>query len=352
MSTRPALILDVHWRKIDELFAEDDLELLKQLFDVVWAQDAPIPAAVLEEALPRASVLVSASPHVDANTLAQAPRLHTVVEVSGAFPDSIDYPLCEQRGVQVLSCAPGFRESVAEMALAMTLAGARGLVKEHEGFRNGSERWLNDNADTDFTVFNTTVGFIGFGSIARATRDVLRPFNVSVKAYDPWMDAGTAAAEGIELVDFETLMSSCRVVYVTAAPTRSNYQMVDRKAISLLAQASLLVVISRAHLIDFEAAVDAAAAGRIRLAIDVFPDEPLDASHRLRTLPNVILSPHRAAAVHGGRQLIGKMLLSDLQNQLQGIADRQLQIARLQHVEELSSVDDAHKVAAIAGERD
>ena len=352
MSSRPTLSLDVHWRKIDELFSADDLGLLEHLFEVVWAKDEPIPKAVLEEALPRASVLVAASPHVDANTLAQAPGLHTVIEVSGAFPDTIDYALCEQRGVQVLSCAPGFRESVAEMALAMTLAGARGLVKEHENFRDGSEHWLNDNTETDFTVFNATVGFIGYGSIARATRDVLRPFNVKVKAFDPWLDASAAEREGIELVDFETLMSSCRVVYVTAAPTRSNHQMVDRQAIARMARASLLVVISRAHLIDFEAVVDAAAAGRIRLAIDVFPDEPLDASHRLRALPDVILSPHRAAAVGGGRQLIGKMLVSDLQNKLQGKAERQLQIAQLQHVEELSSVDDAHKVAVIARERD
>ncbi|MGQ7847567.1 NAD(P)-dependent oxidoreductase [Granulosicoccus sp. 3-233] len=351
MPSRPTLILDVHWRKIDELFSAEDLNLLKQHFELIWAQDEPIPSAVLDEALPRADVLVAASPQVDADTLARATRLHTVVEVSGAFPDTIDYALCAQRGVQVLSCAPGFRESVAEMALAMTLAAARGLVTEHEHFRTGTEHWLNDNTETDFTVFNATVGFIGYGSIARATHDVLRPFNVTVKAFDPWLDQATAQRDGIELVDLETLMSSCRVVYVTAAPTRSNHRMVDRQAIASMARGSLFVVISRAHLIDFDAVVDAAAEGRIKLAIDVFPEEPLAISHPLRTLPEVILSPHRAAAVEGGRQLIGRMLVSDLLNKLQGKPDRQLQIAQLQHVEERSSVDDAHKVAEIARER-
>lgn len=351
MPSRPSLILDAHWRQIDELFAADDLTRLKELFDVVWAQDAPIPPSVLDDALPQASVLIAASPRVDGTTLDRAPELHTVIEVSGAFPDTIDYAVCEQRGIQVLSCAPGFKESVAEMALAMTLAGARGLVQEHERFRDGSEHWLSDNVDTDFTVFNSTIGFIGYGSIARATHEVLGPFNVTVKAFDPWLDVTTAEQQGIELVDLETLLSSCRVVYVTAAPTRSNHQMLNRHALSLMVPNSLLVVISRAHLVDFEAVVDAVANGHIRLAIDVFPDEPLGISHRLRTLPGAILSPHRAAAVSGGRQLIGKMILHDLENRLQGRADRQLQIARLQHVEELASVGDAHKVAVIAADR-
>lgn len=351
MSSRPTLILDAHWRQIDELFSADDLNRLHELYEVIWARDEPIPASVLEEALPQATVLIAATPRVDVHTLAQAPKLHTVIEVSGAFPDTIDYRLCEQRGVQVLSCAPGFRESVAEMALAMTLAGARGLVQEHENFRQGAEHWLSDNVDTDFSVFNCTAGFIGYGSIARATHEVLRPFNVSTRVFDPWLDAETAQQENIERVDFETLLRSCRVIYVTAAPTSANHHMVGKEALSLMNPGTLLVVISRAHLVDFEAVVDAAASGHIRLAIDVFPEEPLNASHRLRKLPGVILSPHRAAAVKGGRQLIGRMIVHDLHNREHDLAERQLQIARLQHVEALASVNDAHKVAAMAAER-
>ncbi|ASJ70959.1 NAD(P)-dependent oxidoreductase [Granulosicoccus antarcticus] len=352
MHTRPTLILDAHWRQISELFSPQELESLHQLFEVVWGKDTPIPAEILEEAWPRASVLIAASPRVDASSLARAPQLHTIIEVSGAFPDTVDYQACGERGVEVLSCAPGFQESVAEMALAMTLAGARGLINEHENFRTGTERWLNDNTDTDFTLFNSTVGFVGFGSIARATRKVMQPFNVNVMAHDPWLDKSIATTEAVELVEFDELLQRCRVVFITAAPTQSNYQMLDARAIALMQQASLLVVISRAHLIDFEAVVDAVASGHIRLAIDVFPDEPLANTHRLRALRNVILSPHRAAAVAGGRQLIGRMIINDLQNTLNNNPARQLQVAQLKHVAELASVGDAHKVALIAGERD
>lgn len=352
MHARPILILDAHWRQLNELFSKQDLDRLHQIFEVIWGKDEPIPATVFDETWPHASVLIAASPRISATMLDLAPQLHTIIEVSGAFPDTVDYLACEERGVQVLSCSPGFRESVAEMALAMALSGARGLINEHENFRSGAERWLNDNTDTDFTLFNSTVGFVGYGSIARATRDVLQPFSVNVMAYDPWLDDSVAKTEGVELVELDALLQNCRVVFVMATPTLSNYQLLNRRAVSLMQKASLLVVISRAHLIDFDAVVDAAANGHIRLAIDVFPEEPLDRSHRLRGLHNVILSPHRAAAVAGGRQLIGRMIVEDLQNVLNDNPARRLQVAQLKHITEIASVGDAHKVALIAGERD
>ena len=98
---------------MDELFSPADLSRLHERFDVVWGQDAPIPGEVLADALPRADALIAATPRIDADTLAHAPRLRAIVEVSGAFPDTVDYAACFDCGVEVLSCAPGFRQGSA-----------------------------------------------------------------------------------------------------------------------------------------------------------------------------------------------------------------------------------------------
>ena len=50
--TKPTAILDAHWRGVDELFRPADLAALHDLCKVVWGRDAPIPEALLEEALP------------------------------------------------------------------------------------------------------------------------------------------------------------------------------------------------------------------------------------------------------------------------------------------------------------
>lgn len=346
--TRPVVVLDAFWRTLDELFSATDQQRLQDRAEVIWGQDAPIPQDVLDRALPMAEVLISASPQVSADTLATAPNLKAVIEVSGAFPDTIDYAACAARGVQVLSCAPGFRQSVAEMGLAMALSGARGLVTEHEAFRSCQEGWLQDAPERDFSLFGADVGFLGFGQIARELTRLMAPFAPVVRAYDPWL----SAAQGAQLAPLETMFEHSRCLFVTAAPTATNKGMVSGDLLRRLPDQALLVVLSRAHLVDFDALLAELRSGRIRAAIDVFPTEPLPADHPIRSLPNVILSPHRAAAVKGGRQLIGEMILSDLDALFEGRAERQLSIARLDTVAELAGTGDADKVANMAAERE
>lgn len=344
------VILDPHWRTMDELFSPSAQAQLAK-FDIIWGKDAPIPEEVLQENLPKTDVLVAASPMVTDKTLALAPKLKAVIEVSGAFPDTIDYAACAAAGVEVLSCSPGFRSSVAEMGLAMTLAATRGLVREHEAFRTGKERWLQDCVQTDFTLFGAPVGFVGFGQIAQEMARLLAPFGVEILVYDPWLPDHVAKDFDVRNTDLKSLAATSKVLYVTAVPTAENEGLISADFLAAMADHSVLVILSRAHLVDFEAVVAQAKTGRLTVATDVFPTEPLAADHVLRTLPNVLLSPHRAAAVSGGRHLIGDLLLQDLRAIELGDPRRQLTVASLANIGTLAGVGDAISVANMANDR-
>ncbi len=331
---KPVLILDNHFRKRDELFREDTYAALMQLCDVHGGQDSPMPRAAITDLLPSAEFYVASRPELTAEEISLALNLKATIEVSGAFRDGLDYGACFGRGIEVLSCSPGFRNAVAEMALAMMLAGGRGLVAEHEAFRSGNERWLDDREYTDFTLYGQSIGFIGFGEISRETHRLIAPFGARIFAYDPYL---TEAGPGVELVDLETLVTTCRVVVVAAVPSESTRGLLSRDLIAKLQDGALVVVISRAWCADFPALVEAAQAGRIQVATDVFPDEPLDPSDPLRQSSNIILSPHRAAAVPGGRQLIGEMILHDVKAIIDGSPERQLKRADPEMVKGLVS---------------
>ncbi len=349
--TKPVLILDPDWRKMDELFSPEVKAALFDLYDVVWGRDDKIPNDVLEAALPTARVLISATPHVDAATLDRAPNLRAIIEVSGAFPDTIDYAACFDKGIEVLSCAPGFRQAVAEMGLAMALASARGLVTEHEAFRRGEENWLADVPERDFTLFGAKVGFIGFGQIAQELTRLLAPFRPEITAYDPWLPEAVAADYGISLVSLDEVLATSQCLYVAAVPTSENYHLLNAERLTQLPDGALLIVLSRAHLVDFDALNDVLAKGRIRACIDVFPHEPVAPQAAIRQQRGAILSPHRAAAVDRGRQLIGDLILADLSSMDRGEEDRQLSRASAATIELLAGVGDADKVAELAGSR-
>ena len=344
------IILDPHWRTMDELFSPASRNRLAE-HDVVWGQDDPMPDDIYSAALPDTEVLIASTPKVSVETLAKAPKLKSVIEVSGAFPDTIDYAACAERGVEVLSCAPGFRSAVAEMGVAIALASCRGLVREDRAFRLGDEQWLEDCPDTDFTLFGSHIGFVGFGQIAQETARLLAPFRPVLQAHDPWLPPNVAGQFGVNLVDLTSLASWAQILFVTAVPTAENAGLIDSEVLATMPDQALLVILSRAHLVDFDAVVREAASGRIKVATDVFPSEPLPKDHPIRKLPNVILSPHRAAAVKGGRHLIGEMICDDLEAIQNGSSKRRLLRADLTRIDQLAGVGDASSVESMASTR-
>ncbi|WP_421725978.1 NAD(P)-dependent oxidoreductase [Bauldia sp.] len=332
---KPKLVLDQHFRTIEELFTPDDFDKLRETCEVVGGGDRPLSAAELDASLDSMAFLVAAHPRLDRATLDRAANLKAVIEVAGTFRAGLDYEACFARGIEVLSCAPGFRQSVAEMTVGLMLAGARSIVAEHEAFRDGGEHWKGDNDGTDFTLYRQDIGFVGYGSIARECTRLLLPFAPRIRAFDPWLGASGAELEDVELVDLDTVVRQSRCLVVTASPTDENWQLIGGREIGMMPPGTLLVLVSRAHLVDFDAVLAAASAGRIRAAIDVFPHEPVPPDDPIRSTPNVILSPHRAAAVPGGRQLIGAMIAGDVADMVAGRRPSRLQRAdpaRIAHV--------------------
>lgn len=349
---KPIAILDPQWRRIDELFTDADFRRLGELCELVWAKNEPIPDEVLEEALPSARFYLSALPTLDASRIAAAKNLEAVVELYGAFPDTIDYDAAFERGIAVLATGPGMKTSVAEMAVAMALSSARGLVQEHELFRRNEEHWLNDNAKTDFTLYGATIGFVGLGSIAREICRLLAPFSPNILACDPYVDPAVAADLGVTLLPLEEVAARSRCLFITAVPTRTNRGLVTRDVFAAVPDNGLVVLVSRAYVVDFDALVDEIASGRLRAAIDVWPVEPPAPDHRIRSLPNVTMSPHRAAAVTGGRQLMGHYIVEDIARMIGGKEPRDLQRATPERVLDLAGVQHSKVLEDMAEERD
>lgn len=319
-------------RTMAEIFSPEDLGRLGKFAQIVWARDEEMPQDEFAAALSDAWAVIGFSPSLNSQRLDKAEKLRTIVEVGGHFPPSIDYRACFERGIRVLSCAPAFASQVAEMALALVLASCRGILPAHLAFRGGREEWQADRPG-DFTLFGQDLGFIGFGSIARELTALLRPFGCRIRVFDPWLTDSVIAASGCLPAPLEDVMEQSRAVFVLATPTPENAGLISRDLIARMQQDALLVLVSRAHLVDFDALVEAADAGRIQAAIDVFPSEPMPRLAAVRTSRNVVLSPHRAASIRRERQAIGRMTVDDLELIARGLPPLVMQVAQPESIE-------------------
>jgi len=323
---KPKVIVDVHFRQMDEVFSPIEQERLSELVDVVWGKDDPMPEDEFLAALPDAEVVICGDWRYG-DVLEHAKKLRAIFVVSGAFPLELDYEYCYQHKIRVLSVAPAFARQVAEMCLALALAASRDVATGDRAMRRGDELYLHDGNIGTFMLFNQPVGIIGYGGIARALHPLLAPFNVKVSVYDPWLGDGYLRRLGVEPVSLEQIMAESRVIFVLAAPTQENQAMLSRQYLELIQKDSVLVLASRAHVVDFDAMTELVLAGKFKVATDVFPTEPLAADHPIRQAEHAVLSAHRAGSVREGLWEIGEMVLDDLEAVIQGVPPRRLQNA-------------------------
>ena len=326
MSSKPTVLVDPSFRKMDEIFSAADLRQLPEIVDVIWGRSEPMPLGDAVEALLEADAVICSSWRYG-NILPRAQSLRTIMSVSGAFPTGLDYEYCFRNGIRVLSAAPAFGRQVAEMALGMAIACARGIVSGHQAMERGDEVYGHAGNSDAFNLYGKQVGFIGYGGLARCLHPLLKPFGCRVAAYDAWLGERYLRRQGVTPLPLDELMATSQVIFVLAVPSNENRALLDRALLERIRPDAALILVSRAHLVDFDALTELLHAGRFRAAIDVFPQEPLDPDHPIRRAPNVILSAHRAGNVKEGLWEIGEMVLDDLEAIAKGAPPQRLQRA-------------------------
>jgi phosphoglycerate dehydrogenase-like enzyme len=334
---RPLAILDPHPRTLEMLFSPDDLARLQSLLSLMVHEGSRMPAPLVEQHLPEAAVVIGQT-DLPRERLDRAPKLRAVVNVEGNFQPNIDYEACFQRGIHVLGTGVAFGKAVAEMALGLALALVRGIPEADRRFRTGQEVYGRFSNAQSFLLAGADVGLIGFGNLGRALLPLLAPFRCRIRVHDPWLPAHFLAEQGMVPCALDELLAASRLVFVLAGVTTENQAMLGRARLAMMPRGACLVLVSRAALVDFEALTDRIAAGELRAAIDVFPQEPFDPAHRLRGLDGAILSAHRAGSLGSAYRLMGEMLVDDLQNILAGLAPVRLQRAERETVARFRSM--------------
>jgi phosphoglycerate dehydrogenase-like enzyme len=316
--SKPTILIDPQPRTMDMIFPVEAQRRLSEIADLVVFDSGPMPAEMLEEHLPDADILIGQS-DLPRQRLQQASKLRAIFNIEGNFLPNIDYDYCFTHGIRVLIASPAFAVSVAETALAFGLDLARGISKNDRAFRAKEEVYgLQSNQDS-FLFTGCRVGIIGFGDLARAFRPMLRPFRCPVKVYDPWLPARELLLQDCAPAGLDELLSSSDAIFVFATVTAENQGFLGAREFASIRPGGIFVLMSRAGVVDFEAMTAAAKSGRLRVATDVFPDEPFAKDHPIREISDVVLSAHRSGGMQEALFEIGRLVMADLELLLAGL---------------------------------
>ena len=338
-TTAPAhhgvILLDPHPRKIERIFDEATKRRLERLGRVVWHDGSPVPDEHIEKYLPETIALIGQSA-LDRARLDRAPRLRAVFNVESNFLGNIDYAECHRRGIPVLSTAPVYARPVAEMVLAMAISLARRMHEADAALRVGKE-FKGDNHDS-FLLHDKPLAIVGLGNTGRALLPLLRAFSPEILVHDPWIQPTVLSGMDVVPASLDECFARARVVFLLAAVTSENAGQIGARHFASMTPGSVVILASRAALVNFPELLDAARRGHIRAGIDVWPEEPIPKDEPGRNVPNTLVQAHRCGSVPEIQPLIGQIVVDDLENILAGQPPQRCQRATLETVNKLRSI--------------
>jgi D-3-phosphoglycerate dehydrogenase len=253
----------------------------------------------------------------------------------GTGIDNIDLDTALNLGIPV-TYTPGINAlSVAEHTLGLALAALRRAAHCQDVLRRGGWR---DETTIGTQLSGQTVGIIGFGDIGERFASLLGGFDVEILANDPYIQPEDTEITGVELVDREIILLEADLVSVNTELTDETRGMLGRKEFQRIKSTAALVNTARGAVLQEAELVEALKKGEIAAAgLDVFTDEPLDASSSLHELENVVLTPHVGARTKQASTACIDRLIDNVFRLLSGnpVPDRYLAVQPVQSSSEV-----------------
>jgi len=296
------------------MFESAGIELVEQQVGALTPKDEYIE--LLRDA---DGAMIGTLPLTDVDVLEACSKIK-VVSRAGVGVDSIDLPAATRLGILACNTPAVNTTEVADHAMAQLLALTR-MIREFDSVVKAG-KWSTAPQEVRALapglkrIAGSTVGIVGLGNIGRGFATRVRGFGpFRIVAYDPYIPQTAADLFGVELVDFDELLTVSDFITVHAPATDETNHIFSTDAFKRMKPSAILINCARGPLVDPEALHVALTSGEIAAAaLDVTEQEPIDAEDPLLGLDNLIITPHIAAgspvtAVEGGRRQAENVLM-------------------------------------------
>ena len=305
----------------EQVFRSETLEKLDSFAETI------IPAekgAEWKEFLPTAQGIITSWGSLNEMTeevLDQAPDLKIIGHAAGSARTCAR--LAIPRGIIVTNAAPAIARSVAEYCLGMTIACLRSFPQHDKNIKKSITREeLSDGRQHIQTrgLFLKKVGLVGFGYTAREFAKLLKIFDADICAFDPYVDDEIMEKSGVKRAeDLKELLSNSDVVSLHI-PGHARH-LIGREEFKCLKDGAVFINSSGGAVYDPEAFTEEVKTGRFWAATETDPfGGMLPPDSPLRSLTNLIITPHIAGPTIDARWMMGDLVVEELRRFFSGEA--------------------------------
>jgi len=247
------------------------------------------------------------------NVMRNCPKLK-LITIYGVGYDNVDIPAASELGI-IVTNTPGYSAiAVGEMSLSLMLAVAHKIAQNDCTIRAGG--WAREYSSQ---LYGKTLGVVGTGSIGQRVIQLGKAIGMKVITWTLHPSPERTEEYRVEFVTMEELMRQSDVVSIHVLGVPQTDKLIGEHELALMKPTAILINTARGSVVDETALVEALQSGMIAGAgLDVFASEPLPLDHPLRSIENVVLSPHTAAMVPEATLVGLAMAVDNIANFLQG----------------------------------
>lgn len=296
------------------------LERLQKEFEVeLYDQDDLISEAELRACLKDKDALLSLlSTPVSKETIDSAPNLKVIANFGAGF-NNIDFEYAGEKGIYVTNTPKISTDATADLTFALVLAAARRIAEGDELCRTtGFKGW----APLFFLgreVSGKKLGIFGFGNIGKAVAKRAKGFDMEIYYYNRTRLPEEVEKElNVTYLTFEELLRQSDYITINSSYDPSMKHLFGKEQFRMMKPTSYLINAARGPIVDEAALAEALKTNTIEgAAVDVYEFEPA-ITEELKSLKNVVLTPHIGNATFETRDGMALMAVENINSVLSG----------------------------------
>ncbi|MFF2446795.1 2-hydroxyacid dehydrogenase [Neobacillus sp. NPDC058068] len=272
---------------------------LLQNFKVkMWDHDdVPVPRDVLLSEAKKADALLTVlADSIDEAILTAGKNLKVVANLAVGF-DNIDVKTASREGIAVCNTPDVLTDTTADLTFGLLMATARRIVEAAEFVKEDKWKSWSPLLLAGHDIHHKTIGIVGMGKIGETVAKRATGFEMNILYHNRTRKPAAEQELGAVYLPFEELVEKSDFIVCLTPLTPETKNMFTREVFQKMKQSAIFINASRGPVVDEQALYEALAAGEIAGAgLDVFDKEPIDSSHPLLKLSNVVALPHIGSA--------------------------------------------------------
>ncbi|HGC9371670.1 TPA: NAD(P)-dependent oxidoreductase [Streptococcus agalactiae] len=285
---------------------KEGLRKLMDRFDVTYSEDRPFSRDYVLEHLSEYDGWLLMGQKGDKEMIDAGENLQ-IISLNAVGFDHVDTAYAKEKGIIVSNSPQAVRVPTAEMTFALILAASKRLAFYDSIVRSGE--WIDPSEQRyqGLTLQGSTLGIYGMGRIGLTVANFAKAFGMTVVYNDVYRLPEDKEKElGVTYLEFDQLIKTADVITIHAPALPSTIHKFNKDVFAKMKNRSYLINAARGPIVSEEALIEALKKGEIAGAgLDVFENEP-QVSEGLRSLDNVIMSPHAGTGTIEGRRTLAE----------------------------------------------